>query len=57
MNQPGNEQKILTSSFFTCDAEKTKLNWFCFEYALELQMNINRKLRRKLLKFCSSFLR
>jgi len=40
--------RILPSDFFSNDAEKTKLNWFCFEYALELQFQLKKTLKIKL---------
>ncbi len=42
------EAKILPSDFFSKPSEKTKLNWFFFEYALEIQSRIDRPLRKKL---------
>ena len=42
------EAKILPSDFFSQPSEKTKLNWFFFEYALEIQSGIDRPLRKKL---------
>lgn len=29
------DSPIKVEWFYTCDSEKTKINWFCFEYALE----------------------
>ena len=41
---------IQPSDFFTCDEDKTKLNWFLFEFALELESFLmkDRGLRSKL---------
>jgi hypothetical protein len=41
---------IQPSDFLTCDEDKTKLNWFLFEFALELESFItkDRSLRSKL---------
>jgi len=41
---------ILPYHFYSKEAEKKKLNWFCFEYALELQMFIGKRLKGKLEK-------
>ncbi|KHE93064.1 MAG: hypothetical protein K8F52_04520 [Candidatus Scalindua rubra] len=41
---------IVPANFYSEESEKTKLNWFCYEYALELQTFFNQKLKRKLLK-------
>lgn len=45
-NQP-RKQLIYPSDFFSCKEEKTKLNWFCFEFALEFLNFINRDLKLK----------
>lgn len=47
----GNKGKLITpDQFYSKEREKTKLNWFCFEYALELEKSIKaaRGLRSKL---------
>lgn len=36
-NQARKQQFILPAHFFSSDKTKTKLNWFCFEFALELE--------------------
>jgi len=41
------ERYITPGDFFSNEAEKTKLNWFLFEYALELEMFIRRDKRLK----------
>ena len=43
---------ILPSHFFTSTEEKTKLNWFLFEFARELENFIRKKtvLRKALLR-------
>ncbi len=41
---------IVPKNFYSVESEKIKLNWFCYEYALELQTFFNKKLKRKLLK-------
>ena len=56
------EKKILPTDFFSCESEKTKLNWFFFEYAAEIQSRIGRPLiskfkkkrigEKKIAKFC-----
>ena len=49
----GGERLITPADFFSTDQEKIKLNWFLFEYALELEAFIRRdkklcsRLRRK----------
>lgn len=40
-------QHVSPGSFFSTDAEKTKLNWFLFEFARELQSFISRERRLK----------
>jgi len=40
--------KILPSDFFSKPSEKTKLNWFLFEYAFDIQSRIDRPLQKKL---------
>ncbi len=49
-NTGWNPKLISPADFYSCEAEKTKLNWFCFEYALELQRYVykDRKLTAKL---------
>ena len=43
---------ISPTDFYSCEEEKTKLNWFCFEFALEFQHFINKdkKLKSQLKK-------
>ena len=41
------ERYITPGDFFSDESEKTKLNWFLFEYALELEMFIRRDKRLK----------
>ena len=41
------KQLISPADFFSCKKEKTKLNWFCFEFALEFQNFIYRDLKLK----------
>ena len=40
--------KIRPEHFYSQELEKTKLNWFCYEYALELQMYIDGEIKTKL---------
>ena len=49
-NPKRKRQIISPADFYTSEEEKTKLNWFCFEFALELEMFIHRdrKLRSQL---------
>jgi hypothetical protein len=42
------QSEISPSDFFSSDSEKTKLNWFFFEYAAEIQSKIGRSLRKRL---------
>ena len=37
--------RISPDRFFSGNAEKTKLNWFLFEFALELERFINKERR------------
>jgi hypothetical protein len=52
--QPAVEMSIVKSSlvrptaFYSGDAQKTKLNWFCYEYALEIVHFIDKGLQRRL---------
>ena len=43
-------KKIKPTDFFENEKDKTKLNWFCFEYALELQSFLDEKLKNKFKK-------
>jgi len=47
-NKGMNRHLIRVEDFYSCEEEKTKFNWFCYEYALELEHTINEGLRRKL---------
>jgi hypothetical protein len=42
------QDKISPTDFFAGDAEKTKINWLCFEYAAQLQTIIATSLKKKL---------
>ena len=39
-NNGADKRHISPDRFFSADAEKTKLNWFLFEFALELEQFI-----------------
>lgn len=39
---------ISPADFYSTEAEKTKLNWFLFEYAAEFEVRIKKPLRAKL---------
>jgi hypothetical protein len=41
---------ISPADFFLNDSEKTKLNWFCFEFAAEIQSQVGKPLKKRLLK-------
>jgi ABC-type amino acid transport substrate-binding protein len=45
---PGRQGKISPSDFFDVDKEKTKINWFCFEYAAEIEGHISKSLKKNL---------
>ena len=38
------------ADFFSSESEKTKLNWFCFEFAAEIKTQVGKSLRKRLLK-------
>jgi len=42
--------EISPAAFFESDEEKTKLNWFCFEFAAEIKSHLGKPLLRKLKK-------
>jgi len=44
----GKRHQILPSDFFRQESEKTKFNWFFFEYAAEIQSRIGRPLKARL---------
>jgi hypothetical protein len=52
MNQTKSNRRragqISPVDFFSSDSEKTKLNWFLFEYAAAIQSKIERSLRKRL---------
>jgi hypothetical protein len=52
MNQTQSNRRragqISPTDFFSSDSEKTKLNWFFFEYAAAIQSKIERSLRKRL---------
>jgi hypothetical protein len=49
-NKPRRPGAISPTDFFSSDAEKTKLNWFLFEFAAEIQSQIGRSLKKRLQK-------
>jgi len=54
MNQTQSNRRrpgqISPTDFFSSDSEKTKLNWFLFEYAAAIQSKTGRSLRKRLEK-------
>ena len=46
-NRPG---VISPADFFSSDSDKTKLNWFLFEFAAEIQSQIGKSLKKRLQK-------
>jgi hypothetical protein len=54
MNQTRSNRKrpgvISPADFFSSDSEKTKLNWFCFEFAAEIQSQVGKPLKKRLQK-------
>lgn len=54
MNQTQSKPKrpgvISPADFFSDESEKTKLNWFCFEFAAEIQSHVGKSLKKKLQK-------
>jgi len=45
------ENIIEPTSFYSCEREKTKLNWFCYEIALSFELDIKRNLGKQLMKY------
>jgi len=47
---PGKKRHINPADFFSTNEDKTKLNWFLFEYALELEASVwrDKELRERL---------
>jgi hypothetical protein len=43
-------KNIKPTDFYETEEEKIKLNWFCYEYALELQLVLDNKLKNKFKK-------
>ena len=43
-------KKISPADFFKDEKDKIKINWFCYEYALELQSLLDKKLKNKFKK-------
>jgi len=39
---------VKPTAFYKDDSQKTKLNWFCYEYASEIVSRVDRRLRRRL---------
>lgn len=39
---------VKPTAFYSCESEKTKLNWFCYEYASDIVSDIDDYLRRRL---------
>jgi hypothetical protein len=44
------EDLIKKKSFYSRESEKTKLNWFCFEMALSIELDIRKNLGKQLMK-------
>lgn len=42
---------IKQTSFYSRESEKTKLNWFCYEIALSIELDIRRNLGKQLMKY------
>ena len=42
---------IESTSFYSAEHEKTKLNWFCYELALNFELAIKHKLGKKLKRY------
>ena len=49
-NKPKRPGAISPADFFSKDSEKTKLNWFLFEFAAEIQSQIGKPLKKRLQK-------
>ncbi len=45
------EDIIKPASFYSRESEKTKLNWFCYEIALSIELDIKRNLGKELMKY------
>jgi hypothetical protein len=45
------EDIIKPTSFYSRESEKTKLNWFCYEMALSIELGIRRNLGKQLMKY------
>ena len=45
------EDIIKPTSFYSRESEKTKLNWFCYEIALSIELDIKRNLGKQLMKY------
>ncbi len=45
------EDIIKPTSFYSRESEKTKLNWFCYEIALSIELDIKRNLGKELMKY------
>jgi len=45
------EDLIEPTSFYSRESEKTKLNWFCYEIALSIELDIRRNLGKQLMKY------
>lgn len=45
------ENIIKMTSFYSRESEKTKLNWFCYEIALSIELDIRRNLGKQLKKY------
>jgi len=43
-----NSSLVRPTAFYSGDAQKTKLNWFCYEYASEIVQFIDKGLQRRL---------
>jgi hypothetical protein len=41
---------ISPSDFFSNDSEKTKLNWFCFEFAVGIKSQVGKSMKKRLQK-------
>ncbi len=45
------EDIIKPPSFYSRESEKTKLNWFCYEIALSIELDIKKNLGKQLMKY------
>ncbi len=50
-NRGFREDIIKQTSFYSRESEKTKLNWFCYEIALSIELDIKRNLGKELMKY------